>query len=506
MGIDSILKVKKQGGIKLTTIEEAVRHTALTAPNKTAVIDRSGVYSYSYVAAMMARISNFLTKGLGLAKGERVMAECTQDAVFLILSLACHFSRLVFVPVERNTSLERSELILSTVKPALFVHENDRPKSADVRQISYTELLDLSKGFDENETEKEPFDMDELCEILYTTGTTGTPKGIMLSHKNNAAIAENIICATKMSADNIELVPLPLSHSHGLRTCYANLLNGSAVVLFDGVMDAKSIYNAIGEYKINALDLSPSAAKILLKLTKGRLSDYREQIRFVELGTALLDEETKAALKQTFPHSRLYNFYGSTEAGRCCCLDFNSGDDIPFCIGYPSKNASFIVCDGEKNVISSSKENTGLLAVTGAMNMLGYWGDKAATDAALINGYIYSNDLSYIDEAGRVFVLGRADDVINYKGIKISPEEIEAPAMKYFAVADCACVAIADKLCGQAPKLFVQPKEGMELDKNELTAFLKDILDETRMPKIIEIIDRIPRSSNGKLLRKQLRG
>ncbi len=488
----------------MKTIEEAVLRTAASSPGKTAVIDKTGSRSYQYMAEQMLKTRR-LFSGLGLKRGDRVLAECTQTADYLVIGLACHYSHLVFVPIEMNSPAERVKLILDTVEPSLCVYGGGSG-AFGAAAMSYPEIGERLAGIEAGPPQENGFDENELSELLYTTGTTGTPKGIMISHGNNAAVAENIICATGLALDSVELIPLPLSHSHGLRTAYANLMNGSTIVLFDGVMDAKAIYNAIGEYGINTLDLSPSAAKILLKLTKGRLADHADRIRAIEIGTALLDEETKETLKRTFPKSRLYNFYGSTEAGRCCCLNFNSGDDIPFCIGYPSKNARFIVCGEDKKAIASSEENPGLLAVAGSMNMLGYWRDEKTTTQTLRDGYIYTSDLAYIDGKGRIFVLGRADDVINYKGIKISPEEIEAPAMSFGGIADCAAIAVPDKLCGQVPKLFVQPNEGASVDTKELIVFLKQRLDDARTPRYVEVIEKIPRSGNGKLLRKQLRG
>ena len=491
----------------MKTIEQAILRTAALFPDKAAVIDKNGSSSYRHVAEQMLRTARFLAE-FGLERGDRILAECTQKVDYLVIGLACHYAHMVFVPIEMNSPAGRVQLILDTVDPSLYIYGKctGDPGAFGVAAMSYEEIAERLTKIEAGLPQENGFDENELSELLYTTGTTGTPKGIMISHGNNAAVAENIICATEMMPDNVELIPLPLSHSHGLRTAYANLMNGSTIILFDGVMDAKAIYNAIGEYGINTLDLSPSAAKILLKLTKGRLGDYADRIRAIELGTALLDEETKENLKKTFPTSRLYNFYGSTEAGRCCCLNFNSEDDIPFCIGYPSKNARFIICDPDKEPIESSAENPGLLAVAGSMNMLGYWKDEKTTAETIKDGYIYTSDLAYIDGKKRIFVLGRADDVINYKGIKLAPEEIEIPAMSFGGIADCAAIAVADRLCGQVPKLFIQLNDGVSIDTNALIAFLKEHLDDARTPKYVEIIDKIPRTANGKLLRKQLRG
>ncbi len=493
-------------------IEQYIIEKAICFPEKVAIYDEKNVITYMTLVENVIKLSNCLDNKYTLKKGDRIIVECSQSASYLIIALACHLSNIVFVPCEKDVSEERFNIMIEAIKPSLIVRM-DENADRDRSVVSYSDILTNAKGFCGESSVatalvesflQKTYEDNELSEILYTTGTTGKPKGIMISHANNVAVAENIIAGTEMKEDNVEIVPLPLSHSHGLRTCYANLMNGSTIVLVDGVMNVKYIYETIERCKVTSLDLTPSAAKVLIKLTKGKLADYSDQIDYIELGTAVLDEDTKQELKQLFPKSRLYNFYGSTEAGRCCVLDFNTENDIPYCIGFPAINAEFAVRNDNREIISSSLSEQGLLSVKGKMNMLGYWQADEVTQTTLIDGYIYTSDLSYIDDEGRVFVLGRADDVINYKGIKISPEEIEGPALKYEGVIDCACVPIDDKMCGQAPKLYIKTND-TAFDISLYRGFLKSNLGEMRCPKEIEIIDEIPRTNNGKLLRKKLR-
>lgn len=346
-------------------------------------------------------------------------------------------------------------------------------------------------------------DANDVAEILYSTGTTGKPKGIVLSHRANVAVAENIMYGTEMNQETVEIIPMPLSHSHGLRTCYANLINGSCVVIIDGITNIGGFFKMIDTYHVNALDISPTLGKLLVKIAKKALEQYSTQFDYIELGTAVLDDDLKEELKALFPKTRLYNFYGSTEAGRSCAYDFNK-EDYTKCIGYPSRHAKFFVTDENKNEMESSKDNLGLLAISGDMMMEGYFNSPELTKETVVDGVIYTTDLGYIDKTGKVYVFGRADDVINYKGIKISPEEIETVASAYEGVADSACVAAEDKVCGQVPKLFIQV-ENPDFDKREYMAYLRVNLEASRVPTKVEIIDEIPRTSNGKLQRKKLR-
>lgn len=490
------------------TIVNAVLDFAVQNPEKVVIVESEGKrHTYGELAQVLKKIACYI-ESENLKPGSRILVECTQDFRYLACGLACHLTGMVFVPIEHNASVQRIDEIAKNLEASLFISDNavlEGIKTVPISGIVEWKSGVIGRTLEFTDADKWGLQLPEtLAEILYTTGTTGKPKGIMISNQNNISIAENIIYGTQMKKDNIELVPMPLSHSHGLRTCYANLLNGSTVVLFDGVMNVQKIYKAIKEFEVSAIDLSPSAAKVLLKISKGMFRNFSRQIDYVELGTAVLDEDTKMALKQTFPQSRLYNFYGSTEAGRSCILDFNSEDDVAYCIGYPARNAKFIITDEAKSECQSSVDNPGILAVSGKMNMLGYWNDPVTTKDTMSNGYIYTSDLAYIDDKGRIFVLGRADDVINYKGIKISPEEIEVPTQRYKGVVDCACVAMKDQLCGQVPHLFIQVVDEDNFDLETFGKYLKSILSIERVPKRIDFIGKIPRTSNGKLQRKAL--
>lgn len=485
------------------SIAEACRKHALAMPEKICVIDNDGIYTYAQVWRKANELCKVISD-MGFISQDRIVVECTQDASFLLMAMACQIGNYIFVPVEANVSKNKIKEIYRETDAKMLVcntrYELDMPTHS-IKQL-------IEKAFDDKDSSQLEdkhfaFAADSIAEILYTTGTTGKPKGILITNWNNVAVAENIIYGTKMADDNVELIPLPLSHSHGLRTCYAGIVNGSTLVIKDGVMNVSDIYDTIRNYHVTSLDLSPSAAKVLLKLTGKKLSEFNDQFDYIEIGTAFLDEEIKAKLREVFPQTRLYNFYGSTEAGRTCILEFGSTSKAPGCIGHPTKHARFIVIGEDEKVIDSSRENMGLLAVSGDMMMKGYWKDQEASDKLSIDKYMKASDIGYIDQEGFIYVFGRADDIINYKGIKISPEEIEEPALKYDSVIDCACVPLADSMCGFVPKLYVQV--GDDFDMQKFREYLSGKIDQSRFPKNIEVVEQIPRTYNGKLQRSVLR-
>ncbi|MBQ4531136.1 MAG: acyl--CoA ligase [Lachnospiraceae bacterium] len=482
------------------SIVEAVAYYGEKNPEKLCIADEIEALSYQEVRDRIGQIAEKF-QAMGIRKEDKVAMECTQDARFLICGLACQLIGAVFVPLEKNVSKERVQDIIEVTEPKCFICKGNYEVKVTI--LKEEEFFDF-----QNTSVKEWSEFPEaeaVAEILYSTGTTGKAKGIVITNQNNVAVAENIIFGTEMAKDNVELVPMPMSHSHALRTCYANMLNGSAVVVIDGVMRVKKVFELIDKYQVNAFDLSPSGANVLMKLAKKQLQNYCNRVRFIEIGSAVLEEGLKEELCQVFKESRLYNFYGSTEAGRTCILDFNREKGRPGCIGKPTKNARFIVTDQDRNEIQSNRNNPGLLAIAGTMNMKEYLKAPELTQQTMQQGFIYTSDLGYIDEEGFVYVLGRMDDVINYNGIKIAPEEIESFVHRYHGVTDCACVPVKDAMCGQVPKVFVSVEDKGNFDTTGLLKFLSEHIEANKQPKKVEIIDKIPRTSNGKILRRELR-
>ncbi len=483
------------------SIIEAVCEHAKNKPDTIAVFDANVSYTYAELFEASKKAACNIKNICGVKKGDYVVVECTQAARHMVLCMACQMLEVVFVPFEKGATVDRVESMYKETESKVLITENDY----SAVDSSYA-IADLMAEPDEKLYSEFTYNFPEtesVAEILFSTGTTGKPKGIMISHRADVACAENVMVGSKFEDDAVELVPLYISHAHGIRTCYACFVKGCTLGVMDGVTNVGLFFKMIEEHNVTALDLSPTLGKMLVKIAKRGLIKISEQIKYIELGTAVLDDELKNDLKALFPNSRLYNFYGSTEAGRCCVYDFNK-EDYTVCIGYPACHAQFMIVDENRNIIKATAENPGLVAISGDMLMSGYFKSPELSAQTVVDGVLYTSDLGYIDDDGRVYVFGRADDVINYKGIKIAPEEIEVPASEYPGIKDLGCIAMEDKLCGFVPKLFISV-ESEDFDKAAFIAFLKERLDVMRVPASVEIIDEIPRSSNGKLLRKKLR-
>lgn len=216
-------------------------------------------------------------------------------------------------------------------------------------------------------------------------------------------------------------------------------------------------------------------------------------------------ENDQKRICELLPDTRLYNFYGSTESGCICIYNFNQKNDKKHCIGKPAHNAQIVIVDDDRKPIVSSQSNTGLLSSIGKMNMLCYYNDEEETKSVLIDGVVYSNDVAYFDEDGDIILLGRKGDVINVGGNKVSPEEIENTAKSMPEISDCGVIPVDDQYKGSVPKIFVQMRNGEKFDSIAIRTYLASNLEPYKVPVYIEQIAKIPRSYNGKLLRKELK-
>ena len=485
------------------SIVECIAKHAYTQPDKLCLADSKKALTYAEIWSNIYGLSQHFTES-GIKKGDCIVIECTQNVDYMICEFAIQLSGAVFVPLEKNAALSRVEEITSDVDCKLYIGK--KPVIEGLPFLDIKTVPEFSMPVPESVKTVTFPAADDTAEILFSTGTTGKSKGIELSHMNDFALAENVKYGTKMKENNVELIPMPLSHSHGLRRTYGNMLNGSSVVFSNGVTLLKQVFDLMDKYSVTSMDLSPSNLSIIFKLSGDRLGDYADVMDYIQLGSAPLPETDKEHLARILPETRLYNFYGSTEAGCSCLLDFNATSGKKGCIGKPAVNADFIVVDENRNDITATAtaDEPGFLASSGAINMKGYWKAPELTEEAMADGFIYTKDLGYIDEEGYIYMLGRKDDVINYGGVKIAPEEIEGQVNKHPAIADCACIPVKDELTGQAPKLFIAIKAEADYDAKEFRAFLKTALDANKQPKIIEIIDEIPRTFNGKIQRKKL--
>lgn len=479
----------------INSIVEAIKINSVSTPDKICLTDAKGQITYKEYFEKIKKNASFLLEN-GIKKGDKVVIKSSQSIDYLAVLHAVHLIGAIAVPLEKTAKEERVLEIYSSVSAKCFISE----KPVDnIDTYSYTNI----NGF-ENIVDFEEFPKSsDASTILFTTGTTGKSKGILMSHFADVAVAENVLYGTQMKKDNVEILPMPLNHSFSLRRYYANMVNGSSAVLLDGVIFVNKFFEAFEKFGATSAGMAPSALSIILKLSDDKISQYSDKIDYIEFGSSYMAESEKQRIRELLPNSRLYNFYGSTEAGCSSIIDFNKNNENPYNIGKPTVNSDIKFVDEDGKEVETNIDNPARLITGGKMIMNEYYNEPELTKEILIDGYIYSNDLGYYDENGDIIMLGRMDDVIISGGQKISPFDIEDVCIKYEGVDDCAVIGVDDKVMGQVAKLFIVVNNNY--DEQELVKFLGDRLESFQIPKIIRKINAIPKTYNGKQNKKELK-
>jgi len=404
--------------------------------------------------------------------------------------------------LEKGTKEEESRKIIEETESRVYI-SNTPGDFAGVTSVNGKAVIEIAEAWvKENENFSFP-DRADLADIMYTTGTTGKAKGVMVSHGALLATAENYETGFAMGKDTVLAVPGPLNHVNALRKLYLTVKCGSTIVILNGLLSMKAFFHALDTKEVNALCLPPASLRMIWHFSGEKLAEYADQIKFVECSTAPLSEEDKETLCRQLPGSRLYNNYGLSECGAMVMYDFHAYPGKPSgCVGRPVGNAHVILVDEDRKEIEATKAHPGLIANAGPINMLGYWHDPTLTKEVMADGYVYTNDLGYFDADGFLYLVGRKDDTINIGGRKVEPSEVEEVALKTGILEECICVPVPDPITENALELYVVLKAGEEFDEEKILGFLNQHLNAYQVPKKVAPIDAVPKNYVGKPDRK----
>ena len=332
---------------------------------------------------------------------------------------------------------------------------------------------------------------DGIADILYTTGTTGQSKGVMVSHRALIADAENLIAGQGFSHDLVFVVNGPLNHIGSLSKIWPCIILGATILIIEGMKDLTAFFHAL-DYPAPkmATFFVPATIRMILQFAPDKLASYADKLDFIESGAAPLPQADMLRLCELLPKTRLYNTYASTETGIIATYNYNDGRCMANCLGRPMPHSRVLITP------------EGLIACQGDTLMSGYVGDPELTATVLRDDTIFTSDIGTLDDEGMLHLSGRASDVINVGGFKVSPIEVEEVAMSNPLVSDCICISAAHPVTGRALKLLVVTPPGQTLDKRSLARYLADRLEPYKVPMLYEQVSTIARTYNGKLNRK----
>ena len=489
----------------MITLVSAVRDHAGARPDKPALLFRDSVLTYAGLWRQAALLGGWLREK-GVAPGDRVMLTGASRPEYVIALLAVQLVGGVTVPVDRNPKPATLDYIarLTGAKGYLATMKKG-PEGLPL--TLYADALTEAEALN-RPADPVPADPDRLCELLFTTGTTGTPKGASHTLRCLAANMENTRTGIGIRPEDIILLPLPLNHSFGMRVLRAYLLAGGTVALQNGFGFARETELNLERYHCTAMACVPSSMDLMLRQMGDRAGPIFRGLRYIEFGAGALSVQRRKELCALLPDTDLFNTWGSSETGGCLFQHINRYPDKITAAGRPLPGITVRLLSQEDGtpLPGTGPEVVGRLSLRGQMQMVGYYGQPELTARSLRDGWLETNDLVWRDEDGFVYMLGRADDIINVGGEKASPVEIENLASQCPGVRECACVGVEDTegVLGEIPALYLVP-ERSPFDPAAVTKFLTPKLESYKLPRKFIQLDALPRNAMGKLDRKALR-
>ncbi len=481
-------------------IVERIFWYAKNEPDKAAIICKDEISSYADLGRLIVSISRFL-KEKGIGKGDKVAVQAQHDKHCVALYYAIHLIGAVLVPLEKNApEIRVREIIADTDAKLVFSNLSVE----DSNWHTYAQIEKICEDKIEYRFEDLTFpDIDDLCEMVFTTGTTGKSKGVLISHRNISWYAYALAKAIYMKEDNRFFITTPLNHAGGLRRTHLSLANGCAMVYMDGLLNLKKYFEYIEKYGVTALYLPPVAIRLLVTSTKDELHRFADQIDFVYSSSSPLPVGDCEELKRLLPKTRLYNAYEASETPGVSVYDYNTDDMLKNCMGQPNPGVELAILDDNGNIIKDAGVE-GQICIKSPMNMQGYYKAPELTAEVMHGEWYVSSDLGVFDKDGNIYYNGRKGDVINIGGYKISPIDVEEVALLSGTVRECICILSTNKRGYPILKLLAVPKD-KEFNAKELIGFIGTRLEPYKVPKEVEIIEEVHKTFNGKLDRKYYR-
>ena len=464
---------------------------------------------YGEIDSRTARIAGALIAH-GAAAGDRVVAQVDKSPDAVMLYLACLRAGLVFVPLNTAYTAQEVAFFLEDAAPAVFVcRDADRATAESVaRDAGVGAVLTLGEGAGsllDAAAEAPPGNAvvarraGDLAAILYTSGTTGRPKGAILSHGNLSSNAFVLRDYWGFTGRDVLLHALPIFHVHGLFVALHCALASGSRVIFQNGFAADSVIGRLPE--ATAMMGVPTYYTRLLD-APGFAAEAARNVRLFISGSAPLLEETFAAFEAR-TGKRILERYGMTEVGMACSNPL-AGERIAGTVGFALPGVSVRIADEAGREMP--RGTVGVLEMTGPNVFSGYWRlpEKTAEEFRP-DGYFISGDMALRDETGRVSIVGRAKDLIISGGLNVYPKEIESCIDALPGVRESAVIGVAHPDFGEGVTGVVVPDGSAALDPEVLLAGLEDKLAGFKRPKRIFVVDELPRNATGKVQKKALR-
>lgn len=491
--------------------------TAHKFPNRVALICEEKRMTYQEYEDRVNRLANGLLC-LGLKKGDRVAVLLFNSIPMVEILFACAKTGGVFTPINFRFTAEEVFYILDHSDARFFVYEEEfsglvekiRPRLSKVEFfISIGEPAPLAlnyetflKGSPAQEPEVSLSERDE-CQLMYTSGTTGRPKGAILTHENLLWNLFNTILGREEKEGEISMVIGPLYHTAALNNHFLTRVAMAGTSILIKHFDPEKVMELIGKERVTVISGAPAAYHLMLSLPERHYDT--SSITKCTTGASILPNETKERLLKFFPNlTGIYDVYGCTEATPSIAI-LKAKDSMKKkeCVGQAVPFLEVRIVNERDQDLPIGE--VGEIICRGPNVMKGYYKDEEATREAIRGGWLHTGDLGRMDEEGFIYIVDRKKDMIVSGGENIYPREIEEVLYSHPKIEEAAIIGIPDSLWGESVRAVIVLKKGETMTEEEVIEYCKRHLASYKKPKSVEFVESLPRNPSGKVLKTLLR-
>lgn len=491
----------------MDSLPETLGRQAREQPGSLAIVDGIHRLTYAQLYKMAGIVAAHLCE-CGISPGDRVamlLPNCPQ-AVALIYGT--WLAGGVIVPLNPQARGQEACALAQHAGARIIVCEpgyRDLDTVVGTAETSNTlvpMIDDLISAGDTAIPAPAKLKADDLAMLLYTSGTTGHPKAVMLSHGNISANVAAIIDYLELTREDRVLSVLPFNYSYGSSVLHTHLAVGATIVLEKNLVFPHALAETMVRERVTGFPGVPSTFALLL--SRVDLASMRlDSLRYVTQAGAAMPATLVEKLRKALPQAQIFIMYGQTEAtARLSYVPPDRLADKPGSAGIPVSGVEIEIRDEQRHTLKPY--DTGEVWVRGPNVMQGYWHDESATQAALVDGWLKTGDIGYRDDEGFLFLVGRRSDIIKTGAHRVHPGEIEEVIAGLAGVSEVAIAGIDDELLGQTIAAWVVPEPGHDISVEAIKARCRDMLASYKIPKQVQIVATLPRTASGKLRRIEL--
>lgn len=489
-------------------ITNVLTQHALQRPNDSAIVFDNSEWTYRELYNYAKKIACYLQRK-GYQKGDIIAQFTLNSDLFMAIYYGVQLAGLTVMPINTKLAAPEVDYIFTHSQAKVLIYDERLKDTLDGTNGSFEEIINLQQIrailADESLVSDEfvSLNADDMAVVMYTSGTTGKPKGVMLSHRNIYETAEIWSESMNMTSADRMYICTPLFHCAGSHVfAVPTMYKGGTVIIAEAFTPDQTLKNLVDT---EATIFFGVPAMYTILLNKPELAAYNfEYLRLFCYGAAPMPYELVKRLKDTFPNVKVQNLYGQTENSPATSSLLDDAALVKIgSVGKPLARTEIQLVDVNGDVVPIG--DVGEICVKGPQVMKGYLRNPEETFNTVRNGWLYSGDLGRFDEEGYLYIVDRKKDMIIRGGENIYPIEVEEVLYQIPQLLEAAVIGIPHEVYGEVPKAFAVLKAGEAISEQEVLAYCATQLAKYKVPFEVEFLTELPRNASGKVLKHTLR-